>query len=277
MTRPRGKLEQALLRVVVLQSGVVRDGRFFLAGGTGLSVRLGHRLSEDLDWFTSKEFDADELVNRLRSLREPPTEIAQQEANTVRAYYGTIETSFIRYTRVPARPDLVKIAGHEIPIADVELVAAMKAAAVFNRGTKRDFIDVHAITRVPGWSMERFINHATQSLPLSPEQLKQALTYFTDAEKQPMPRGCSIAWATVKRELLRDVRAWERERSRSPSPANDPPSSRDAELISRVTGKTKARKRAKAELIERVVGESPAPKSRIADRGRGSRDPGRQR
>jgi hypothetical protein len=33
--------------VIALQSSVVHEGGFFLAGGTGLAIRLGHRLSED--------------------------------------------------------------------------------------------------------------------------------------------------------------------------------------------------------------------------------------
>jgi hypothetical protein len=43
-------------RVIRLQADLVRDEGFFLAGGVGLAVRLGHRLSADLDWFTPRRF-----------------------------------------------------------------------------------------------------------------------------------------------------------------------------------------------------------------------------
>jgi hypothetical protein len=47
-------LDRDKLRVIGLQADLVREGQFSLAGGTGLGLRLGHRLSDDLDWFTPK-------------------------------------------------------------------------------------------------------------------------------------------------------------------------------------------------------------------------------
>jgi hypothetical protein len=90
----------------------VRDDGFFLAGGTALGIRFGHRLSEALDWFTPKRFDAAELANRLRTSSEVPTKVVQQGPHTLRAYYGVLETSFIRYAQVEAKPELVELAGN---------------------------------------------------------------------------------------------------------------------------------------------------------------------
>jgi len=88
----------------------------------------------------------------------------------------------------------------------------MKAGAVYNRGTKRDFIDIHAICSLPGWSVTRFIEHATSALPLSPALVVRALTFFDDADKQPMPRGCAVHWDHVKSDILQGVREWQRQR-----------------------------------------------------------------
>jgi len=38
--------------------------RFYLAGGTGLALRLGHRLSRDLDFFSTDLFDERSLLQR---------------------------------------------------------------------------------------------------------------------------------------------------------------------------------------------------------------------
>ena len=117
-------------RVIRLQASLVRDEGFFLAGGVGLALHLGHRLSADLDWFTAHRFDAAALQNRLQSLAESPTQILSHGRHTLRAYYGTLETSFITYEQVPAHPEIMKVAGTEIPVADIGIMAAMKAAAV---------------------------------------------------------------------------------------------------------------------------------------------------
>jgi hypothetical protein len=207
-------LDKDKLRVIRLQSALVRDGHFFLAGGTGIGLRLGHRLSRDLDWFTPTAFDAEALAARLMALSEQPSELERQGPHTLRAHYGELETSFIRYAQVPARPELVHVAGTEIPVADIGLLAAMKAAAVHDRGTKRDFVDIYTICRLPGWSIGRFIDHATTQLPFQPVQVELALTYFADADREPMPQGFAVPWERVKSELQQGVRAWARQRER---------------------------------------------------------------
>lgn len=89
-------LDGAKIRAIRVQSGVVRDGQFFLAGGTALGLRLRHRRSRDLDWFTAAGFDAANLGRTLDSLPERPTKMEQKGPTTIRAYYGELETSFIR-------------------------------------------------------------------------------------------------------------------------------------------------------------------------------------
>jgi hypothetical protein len=205
----RRVLDPDKTRVIRLQADLVREGNFFLAGGVGLALRLGHRLSADLDWFTPRRFDAGELQRRLEDLAEKPSQILRQGCHTVRAYYGLLETSFISYEQVPAKPEIMKVAGTEIPVADMEIIAAMKAAAVHDRGAKRDFIDIHAICTQPGWSVARFIEHAARMLPFAPEQVARALTYYADAESDPMPAGCTISWQKTKADLSLGVQQWE--------------------------------------------------------------------
>jgi hypothetical protein len=205
-------------RVIRLQADLVREQHFFLAGGVGLALRLGHRLSADLDWFTPDRFNAGDLQRRLEDLAEKPSQIVRQGRHTLRAYYGMLETSFISYEQVPARPEVMKMAGTEIPVADIEVIAAMKAAAVHDRGAKRDFIDIHAICAQPGWSVGRFIEHAARMLPLQPEQVARALTYYVDAEHDPMPAGCTVLWQKAKADLSLGVRQWEQGRRGKRSP-----------------------------------------------------------
>ncbi|HVV52520.1 MAG TPA: nucleotidyl transferase AbiEii/AbiGii toxin family protein [Polyangia bacterium] len=213
-------LDEDKKRVIRLQAHLVREGKFFLAGGTGLGLRLGHRLSDDIDWFTPTPFEAKTLIARLNSLPEKPHETVQHGAHTVRAYYdrpGTsekLETSFITYAQVPAHPEPAAVGGTEFPVADISLLAAMKTAALHDRGARRDFIDVHAISSLPGWRIPRLIERVRRQLPLQGRQIALALTYFVDAEKESMPRGCKVSWEQVKKDLQRGVQEWERQRDR---------------------------------------------------------------
>ena len=205
-------LDQQKRRVLAAQAEVTRAGEFYLAGGNGLALRLGHRKSRDFDWFTPHRFSPGELVVKLKTLSLKPSSFSTKSgAHTVRASYGDLETSFIYYGQSKASPELVSVAKAEIFLADVAQLAAMKAAAVHDRGLRRDFIDIHTICQQPGWSVGRFIEHAARRLPLSPEQVARALTYFADAVDD-MPEGFKTPWKKVQKDLTDGVRAWEKER-----------------------------------------------------------------
>ena len=219
MDSPRLKpaiLPRPLRRVLETQAKPATNLNFFLAGGSALALRFGHRSSKDLDWFTPERFKPAELEGVLRSLPNKPERIDQNSSQTVRAYYsGDIETSFILYNQVPRQVDLVSVGpAQNFPLARVELLAAMKAAALHDRGTKRDFIDVYAISKQPDWSVARFIQHAARSLPLLADQVARSLVYFKDAEADPMPARCRYSWETVKAHLVAEVRRWEQARDR---------------------------------------------------------------
>jgi hypothetical protein len=205
-------LDADKLRVIQLQAGIVEKGEFFLAGGTGLGLRLGHRRSQDIDWFTRRAFDVAELRTFLEALPEKPSGFAVHGAHTLRAYYGELETSFLLARQVEPRTDLLRVGSADIPIADLPTLATMKAAALHDRGTRRDFVDVHAICALREWSVERFIKHGSASLPLKPEQIARALVYFADAEKEPMPAGCTTPWKTIRADLTKAVERWQRSR-----------------------------------------------------------------
>ncbi len=203
-------LDAEKLRVLRVQADLVRKEGFFLAGGTAMGLLLNHRISRDLDWFTPHPFDADELKEALMGLAEKPTRIIKNSSHTLRAYYGQLETSFILYRQVPPDVATVKLSKVTIPVAKIELLAVMKAAAVHDRGTKRDLIDVFEICKAPGWSMGRFIEHASKQLPLQPSQVAMSLTYFADAEREPMPAGYQTTWAAVKKGLEKGISMWRR-------------------------------------------------------------------
>ncbi len=62
------ELERRKAAILRLQAGLTRQDGFFLAGGTGLALRLRHRFSNDLDWFTPGKFDAKALIVKLKAL-----------------------------------------------------------------------------------------------------------------------------------------------------------------------------------------------------------------
>lgn len=108
------------------------------------AVHVGHRQSQDLDWFTDKRIEdplslAKELQDRGAGLRIGSVGLAGLHGE-VRG----VRTSFLEYPHPTLASNL---AWPDIgcQLASLDDLAAMKLLAVDQRGAKRDFIDIHAL------------------------------------------------------------------------------------------------------------------------------------
>ena len=55
-------------RKKILASFVSWKNEFYLAGGTGLALQIGHRDSFDFDFFSNHSFDPNKMIRRLSEL-----------------------------------------------------------------------------------------------------------------------------------------------------------------------------------------------------------------
>lgn len=172
---------------------------WYLAGGTALALQVGHRASVDLDFFTSlKKFDEVAMERALMSTGGWETDF--REAGTVYGRLMNAKMSLIAYPFFVPSQAFVKYGNIRILIpADI---AAMKIIAISQRGRKRDFIDLYWYikNREP---LVPIIQHAISQYPGQqhnvPHFLK-SLTYFTDAESDPMPNtNFEVSWPEVKK------------------------------------------------------------------------------
>lgn len=85
-------------------------------------------------------------------------------------------------------------------------LAAMKLLAVAQRGTKKDFIDVHALSRQMRLARMRDC-YQTRFGVTDTSRILAGLCFFDDAEAEPMPAMLvPLDWETVKRDLRDMVR-----------------------------------------------------------------------
>jgi hypothetical protein len=120
-------------------------GRFYLAGGSGLALHLGHRFSVDLDFF-SPASDAVGFADRAAlhaALDDPSLTITlDQEAAFVAGWRG-VGLSFLRLDEYPLVKPPLRING--VPLATLEEIGAMKLAAIIDRGNRKDLVDLYFI------------------------------------------------------------------------------------------------------------------------------------
>lgn len=90
-------------------------------------------------------------------------------------------------------------------------LAAMKLLAVAQRGTKKDFVDVHALSRQ--MPLARMLDCYQGRFGVTDtSRILAGLCFFDDAEAEPMPvMLVPLDWETVKRDLRDMVRKAVRE------------------------------------------------------------------
>jgi hypothetical protein len=199
---PRGS-RQLLAKLEALNSPGLQG--WTLAGGTGLALQMGHRISEDFDFFRSDAFSIDRLHGILRQVGT--VETLQEDDRTLTAIASAIKVSFFSV------PDTFLYPGqpyHFFALADPRDIALMKLAAISGRGSRKDFIDLYTILH-GGLSLEQCFHWLPSKYGegrVNIYHVLKSLTYFEDAEREPMPRMLEpFDWAECKNFFVREAAA----------------------------------------------------------------------
>jgi predicted nucleotidyltransferase component of viral defense system len=172
---------------------------FYLAGGTALALQIGHRISTDLDWFSTTnpllDLQRNQIKEALKSSENFET-VSEQDGSLFCRLYDT-DTSFINQHHLLLEPT-VEYQG--IELATPIDIGLMKLAAIASRGTRRDFIDIYCMR--DNISLENLFDLVPKKYLDRPQFLTvsiRALAYFEDAEQQPMPRMLiPVTWEDVR-------------------------------------------------------------------------------
>jgi hypothetical protein len=192
-----------LLEVLLALQEKTTAAGFALAGGTSLALRLGHRLSVDLDFFTPTPFDPSSLAHQLGI---GPDSITGQAEGTLQLIINHVKIEFLRH----AYPKLCgddQIEG--VTLYSLEDVVAMKLNAIANRGSKKDFYDIAALLeRFPLETMIRL--YQAKYRPASLMMIIRSLAWFDDADAEPDPVSLrSDDWPAIKETISAAIRSLE--------------------------------------------------------------------
>lgn len=170
--------------------------QFALGGGTSLALRFGHRLSVDLDFFSTEPFVPEDLLGRVGF--PPQHTLLQRSAGSLAADCAGVKVEFLEH-RYPLLDSVERVEG--VPLLSLPDVAAMKLNAIANRGSKKDFFDVVRILDVH--SLEDCLEFFGKKYANTDCFVAiRSLAWFQDAEHEPdpvAPKGPS--WEEVKRRV----------------------------------------------------------------------------
>ena len=174
---------------------------FSLAGGTALALYFGHRRSVDLDWFTQKSIgDVLTLAGDLQQ-RGVPLVVRRTAHGTLHGSVLSVHTLMFEYPYPLLKPAL-RLKPFGCQVASLDDIACMKLSAVAQRGSKKDFVDIVMLLQHRA-SLRRLLTLYSRKYSISDTlHVLNALVYFDDAEREPMPRMLrDLDWRTVKRRL----------------------------------------------------------------------------
>lgn len=172
-----------------------------LVGGTALALQYGHRQSVDLDFFGDLSCDVADTLPVLSGYGQVGV---LKETQNIRIYtIDGVKVDFVHYSCYQWIDDAVLENG--IRLASTKDIAAMKINAIEGRGTRKDFVDVFFLLK--HYSLQEILSFYKAKYPnYSDFRALMSLTYFEDAEMQPMPKMIDkTPWEEMRRTILKAV------------------------------------------------------------------------
>jgi hypothetical protein len=126
---------------------------FVLYGGTGLALQLGHRVSEDFDFFSSSSFEPERLRSRLPFFRDldptDPDAWVHRKRDNLEAFVnrgGAVKIAFFGgLDRLQRVEDPRRAAASRVQVASLVDLAGMKMRVIQMRANWKDYVDIHAL------------------------------------------------------------------------------------------------------------------------------------
>ena len=165
---------------------------FRLVGGTSLSLRYGHRMSDDIDLFTDAEYGSLDF-HKIQDILRKEFPYCQGDCGDIVGFgasyiVGNSKEDCVKldlfYTDPFIRP--MDIFG-TIRMAAVEDIVAMKMDVVSRGGRKKDFWDLHMLR--DHYSVEQMLSLYEERYPYGAtrEECTSGLTNFSVADLEPDP------------------------------------------------------------------------------------------
>lgn len=170
---------------------------FYLGGGTALALQLGHRRSDDLDFFSPTEdipTVRPALEDALASFH--PT-LADSAWGNLVYLANDVRLGFYGYG-FPLVAPLVQSEG--IWLASIEDIALMKMDALLSRAARKDFYDLYFICRkIPFRQLLDLAPQKYANVRDFETQTVKRLVYFENAEADEDPILIQpVSWQEVK-------------------------------------------------------------------------------
>jgi predicted nucleotidyltransferase component of viral defense system len=173
-----------------------------LVGGTALALQLGHRHSVDLDFFGTFDLSPEKIDIELKNAGLK-SDFRKGSSKIYLFYVNDVKVDFVNYSIEWIEPP---IETEGVRMAGLKDIVAMKLEAIGNRGRKKDFIDIYSLLQ--HFSLEQMFDcYGKKYSPTSLFHIGRSLTYFVDAEEDPMPKMfIDVSWEDIKSTIRETIK-----------------------------------------------------------------------
>ncbi|MCX6810005.1 MAG: nucleotidyl transferase AbiEii/AbiGii toxin family protein [Candidatus Berkelbacteria bacterium] len=131
--------------------------KFYLAGGTSLALQIGHRISVDFDFFSTKEIDKKLLYQVNQVFPKSKIRPTINNSGELTVFVDDVKLTFLYY---PFGIVLKPIEYQNVNLLQIEEIAASKAHTIGRRGSFKDYVDLYFIISKKYCTLEEIIKLA---------------------------------------------------------------------------------------------------------------------
>jgi hypothetical protein len=183
-----------------MNSDIFRD--YFLVGGTSLAMQIGHRYSDDIDLFTQKEIDKEEIGDYLFNNYRNHYSVLNSQKIIYQINIDNIKVDFVKHPY-----NLIEPVNEDEGIRYLGKydIAAMKVRAIENSGNRaKDFIDIYYLLKE--MTLENIFNYYKQKYNIDDiYSAKKSLGYFDDVPEESWKEVRMIKEKISKNEIKKII------------------------------------------------------------------------
>ncbi|MHB8293643.1 MAG: nucleotidyl transferase AbiEii/AbiGii toxin family protein [Acidimicrobiales bacterium] len=189
---------------------LIRDvvpGSAYLVGGTALAIHLRHRVSRDLDFFSSAPLNISRLREQLQDRGRLAVTLASHD--TLNAQFNETKLQFLEAADQRNLEPMTDVEG--LRVSAIGDLLAMKLRAISGRGELRDYFDLKKIEELAKRPVEEGLGLYLHRYQIAnPEQALlhtiRALAYLDDVADDPfLPetmQEIQMYWKRRQRQIV---------------------------------------------------------------------------
>jgi len=187
---------------------------YHLVGGTALTLLIGHRISDDIDLFTTENIDKERIFRYAQSI-DKSVEVLNDDKNIYQLYFTDkdLKIDFVQYTYKLIDPIITTNEGlHMIGKNDI---SAMKMSAAGTRGYEaKDFVDLFFLLKEI--SIDNIIENFKKKYETeNPLHYIRSMAYFDDVTSDSWNSikyiSKPVSANEIKNTLISNVRNYEKQ------------------------------------------------------------------